>query len=752
MSNEPDKKQDNEADEEQDLSKSRTVQIVNGSALPRAVIKAALSTQKLGHKPTKLPYPQSTSGSDHYVGKTIEEKYKILALLGKGGMGAVYLAHHLRLNKDVALKMFNGRNLTDDNWQRFKREAQSIGKLQHKNIVQVFDFGTADGGAPYYTMEVLDGENVSERIERKGPLDINEAMAIFLELCEGLSVCHQRKIVHRDIKPANIFLELKSSTSDAIERIKLVDFGIASLVDESNEAQRLTTAGTVFGSPLYMSPEQGMGLKVDARSDIYSCGCTLFEMLTGVPPYLAPNAFATMLCHQQATVPTLAAADPESESTNTYPEWLEALVASMLAKDPATRVQTLKEVIDVINYNWHDRSAPVASSRNSTNTGSKKVSMDSSSTESSGELSTTVEKHLARTKALLAGGAVVTLAICSLGFALTDPNLLGNKSKAPRKLADAIELSTPQIQETPVTTDEGTKPLPTNSEIPNARKIAAYRQPDRGDGKIHFHFPSTAIGMIGNESESHGQRAQGNVTITPGKNVYFQAMQPILDNPTLLDGFGKDDLHTLILDQGDLTSGWNRNTTMHMRHLKSLRKISAPISDFPKETIADLNELPLLDDLVIDGTSMSGSDMAELKRLPDLQRLSISGMKKCSPVFEVLAKRNNMVHLTAEDCWLNDDDMLNIGKLTKIEQLELAGNAITNKNLSALLNLPNLKKLSLSSNNITPEALPVLMKLRRGNTMYFPQRFWTPATKAAMCKRFGAVNLGQNRKDEEQKK
>ncbi|MBX9721931.1 MAG: hypothetical protein K2X81_11090, partial [Candidatus Obscuribacterales bacterium] len=107
--------------------------------------------------------------------------------------------------------------------------------------------------------------------------------------------------------------------------------------------------------------------------------------------------------------------------------------------------------------------------------------------------------------------------------------------------------------------------------------------------------------------------------------------------------------------------------------------------------------------------------------------------------------------LTAEDCWLNDDDMLNIGKLTKIEQLELAGNAITNKNLSALLNLPKLKKLSLSSNNITPEALPVLMKLRVGNTMYFPQQFWTPATKAAMCKRFGANNLGQDKDNEPQK-
>jgi serine/threonine protein kinase len=120
------------------------------------------------------------------VGQIIDQKYKVLALLGRGGMGAVYLAHHLTLDKDVALKTFATTSLPDETKQRFKREARALGKLQHKNIVEVFDFGIASGGLPYYTMEHLDGESVAERIARKGPLDTNEAIYVFSELCHGL--------------------------------------------------------------------------------------------------------------------------------------------------------------------------------------------------------------------------------------------------------------------------------------------------------------------------------------------------------------------------------------------------------------------------------------------------------------------------------------------------------------------------------------------------------------------------------------
>ncbi|CAN5523412.1 hypothetical protein BH11CYA1_BH11CYA1_03530 [soil metagenome] len=442
----------NQEDELEDLSKSRTIPIVNGIAISRDAIVAALAsnnqaysrknttnkpsqstTNQQAHKQPSLfetstnAVVSSTTASygESYDGKIIDEKYKILALLGQGGMGAVYLAHHIQLNKDVALKTFHERNLTDDNRQRFQREAQSIGRLQHKNIVQVFDFGITSNGTPYYTMEVLEGENVAERIDRKGQLEQTEALKIFRELCQGLSICHQRKIVHRDIKPSNIFLELKSSTNDAVQKVKLVDFGIAALVDESLDVQRLTAIGTVFGSPLYMSPEQSMGLKVDARSDIYSAGCALFEMLTGRPPFCASTAFATMLCHQQAPVPTLtsiSATEAEKNENNPttalYPDWLERLVASMLAKDPNERVQTVEEVLDIIEYNKHSTySSPPKSG------GRQSVIEPAAALKQSGPLNSISGRKMALSAAGIA-------AICVSGFAMIDYALHASEPKA----------------------------------------------------------------------------------------------------------------------------------------------------------------------------------------------------------------------------------------------------------------------------------------------------------------------------------
>ena len=239
----------------------------------------------------------------HKPGEIIDSKYKILGLLGEGGMGAVYRAHHLSLNKEVALKTFRTPNLTKDSWQRFQREAQAIGRLNHPNIVQVFDFGVNKNNVPYYTMECLSGESLAERLSALGYLTVDEAVPIFLKVCQGLSAAHSKGIIHRDLKPANIFLASSPETGKGSEKskdtetVKIVDFGIAGLAKQAQDGQKLTATGTVFGSPLYMSPEQSLGQEVSETSDIYSCGCALYESLTGKPPYRGENAFATMMQH-----------------------------------------------------------------------------------------------------------------------------------------------------------------------------------------------------------------------------------------------------------------------------------------------------------------------------------------------------------------------------------------------------------------------------------------------------------------------
>lgn len=292
------------------------------------------------HDTVVVAEPASQQNLD-LTDKIIDNKYQILRPIGAGGMGCVYLARHLMLNKEVALKTFMSSNLVQEASLRFAREAKAIARLNHPNIIQVFDFGHIDGRVPYYTMEYLMGESLGQRLEKEKYLSIEAALAIFAQVFDGLSSAHKKNIIHRDMKPDNIFLEVPATGSSA-PIAKVVDFGIASLALPTEEQQRLTRIGAIFGSPLYMSPEQSLGLEVTAKSDIYSCGCALMLTLTGEAPFLGNNAFSTLLMHQSAPAPTLRMASGGRE----FPPELEAIVARMLAKDPGDRFQSMDELLE----------------------------------------------------------------------------------------------------------------------------------------------------------------------------------------------------------------------------------------------------------------------------------------------------------------------------------------------------------------------------------------------------------------------
>ncbi len=625
------------------------------------------------------------------VGQIIDQKYKVLALLGRGGMGAVYLAHHLTLDKDVALKTFATTSLSDEMKHRFKREAQALGKLKHRNIVQVFDFGIANG-LPYYTMEHLDGESVAERIARKGALGADEAVSVFSELCQGLSLCHKNGVVHRDIKPANIFLELQSSTSDAIVGVKLVDFGVAALSAIASGGQQLTAEGTVFGSPLYMSPEQSMGSKVDYRSDIYSSGCALFEMLTGKPPFRAATAFATMLCHQEVPAPTLVEAGG-LEQEQTCPDWLEELVAELLAKDPAARPQSFSEVLDVMGEHTKQLNSHLPSpERLSTAADQSKGAIDG------------------RFKVFL---LILVLPLFALGTFLAVPQF---NSLPPQS---------------PVSVQPDKVPVPA---------LGTYRIPSKRAGFICFQFPDKEIGRIGQGDENRCVPACGVVEIKDGPAVVFRAGQAICDQPELLKGFGANDLFAVLFDVG-VTGDWNDKSVASIEHITSLKKVIFSSSKFSPAAIVSLNKLPRLIDLGLSDSTLTGEGLLKLNCLERLESLVVSGMKNVAQPIARLARRNRLRHFTAQDCRLGDTDMVSVGKMNELRTLNIESNSITAKNLSVLLNLPNLNELYLGGNPIEPSGLAVVLKLRAPMIIHMPSTFWNSQTSAAMAKRFGVTNL-----------
>jgi len=216
---------------------------------------------------------------------------------------------------------------------RFQREAQAIARVNHNNIVQIFDFGLSCEGIPYYTMEYLLGRSLEDRIKSRGPMEVAAACELFIQICHGLAVAHSKGIIHKDLKPANLFVEMSLCLEGIVETAKIVDFGIASLDGRKHEERVFTTSGIILGSPLYMSPEQSIGGTVTESSDIYSLGCTLFHALAGRPPFYGSSALETMLLHQNVQAPSLK----EASGGRDYPSALEQIVATMLAKSPGER-------------------------------------------------------------------------------------------------------------------------------------------------------------------------------------------------------------------------------------------------------------------------------------------------------------------------------------------------------------------------------------------------------------------------------
>jgi serine/threonine protein kinase len=278
-----------------------------------------------------------TGAIDLIPGATVGGVYVIIRLIGRGGMGEVYLAKHTTLAKKCALKVVPPEKVTEIGWQRFQMEAKAVAKLEHINLVRVTDLGIHDGCLPYCAMDFVEGQNLAELLAGQGPMPLNAVLETFMQVCDGVECAHHSGILHRDLKPANIMLT-RAPTGKLL--VKVLDFGLAKLTRHDRTKQSLTAVGEVFGSPPYMSPEQCTGDRIDNRSDIYSIGCTMFECLTGRPPFLSERAQAILRLHFEADPPTLESI----VGPGVLPMSMEVVVAKLLRKNPAERYQTLSQV------------------------------------------------------------------------------------------------------------------------------------------------------------------------------------------------------------------------------------------------------------------------------------------------------------------------------------------------------------------------------------------------------------------------
>jgi eukaryotic-like serine/threonine-protein kinase len=268
---------------------------------------------------------------DPFVGKVIDGRYEIQAKVGEGGMGVVYRARQISIDRVIAMKVLSPQMAADPNWvQRFYNEAKACSRLQHPNTIRMFDFGQTAEGRLFMTMEFLDGIGLRQAIQQ-GPFAAQRVIKVLIQCCASLAEAHSIGIIHRDIKPDNVFLLNMAGSPDFV---KLLDFSVAKLLQENDKMH--TQAGVVFGTPQYMSPEQGRGLPLDARSDLYALGILAYEMLTGRVPFNDENPMTVIQMHLRTEIPPMPAQIP-------YP--VQQVVRRALEKDPSRRYQSAGEMM-----------------------------------------------------------------------------------------------------------------------------------------------------------------------------------------------------------------------------------------------------------------------------------------------------------------------------------------------------------------------------------------------------------------------
>ena len=246
------------------------------------------------------PAQGASDPPDPLLGLVLSERYRIVRKLGEGGMGTVYQAEHALIEKRIALKvLFPELTRRTDLVARFLQEAKSASRIGHENVIDISDFGQSPEGFVYIAMEYLDGHDLSHVIKTEGPQPWPRTRSILMQIAKALRAAHEHGIIHRDMKPENVFLIQREGRPDFV---KVLDFGIAKVVNVDDGGPRLTQAGMIFGTPEYMSPEQAQGQTPDHRVDVYALGCVMYHMLTGEVPFHADNFMGILTKHMLETV------------------------------------------------------------------------------------------------------------------------------------------------------------------------------------------------------------------------------------------------------------------------------------------------------------------------------------------------------------------------------------------------------------------------------------------------------------------
>ena len=665
---------------------------------------------------------ESATAKDNPL-STLNEKYEFIGETGRGGMAVIYKAKNRATGRLVAIKKMLAAALTDTAFMRFQQEAKAITSLRHPNIIMVHEFGVAEDGEPYMVMDFIEGSNLSELIKEKGSLSTDECMHRFIQLCDALQHAHSAGVLHRDLKPGNVMI---SSADGSFADARLVDFGIAKLMaKDGEEAEKLTMTGQLFGSPPYMSPEQCRGFKLDARTDIYSMGCVMYESLTGKVPLRGESILETIMMQVNDVPPKMKEACPEKE----FSQDLENIIAKALAKEPNDRFQTMRELMVALMEAGSDiRSAQEEIAQTIAakvpekrfhvpisiyitmscffaavcvfagfwyeHTWTKTTNvMKSSHDDRTSLLEWMPREELSDDKlaALAQSDVLVTHLNLDDAVKLTD---YGLKNLSRLTLLSSITLKDTNI---------GDRGLAILAKLPTLEKLDV------------THTEVTDKGVEALLKAEKLNALTVNMTRVTDKGLETMSRMPHLRTAAI----------------GYLPAV----TTEGIKKLKDLNLRLLDLSGLPvtEDCLASFANMQSLKMLYLQDSTLSNATIGQIGRL-NLQRLNISGTAVTSDGFKYLADLRNLKHLQAgalnlddrgvsylvnlpalnelnlDAAHITDVGAKDIAKIHSLRRLCLAGTQIGDKGVAELAKLPALESLDLQGTNVTDAGLNFLEK------------------------------------------
>lgn len=630
-------------------------------------------------------------------------------------MGAVFRAEHNVMKKEYAVKVLLADSISQDSWQRFSLEARAIAKMDHANIVKVHNMGTDEDGRPYYVMDLLHGKTLQALSRAKAEIPLPIVLDIFSQIARGLAYAHDKGIIHRDIKPSNIMLIDNKKNY----HVKIVDFGMVKL--GKNQAainsQFETKAGEVLGSPLYMSPEQCTGDTCDERSDVYSLGCTLFEILTKSLPFKGQSAMETMMMHQSARPPALRERRPDKTFTMT----LEAMVAKMLEKSPAARYQSMHEVVRDLERVAAGKPIGAAGYSTLQNFGTTGGTASATNLDEQ-EYSSSSKKSDSRLLLMFVAGALSITAIGATLYFIFVPKpskdislspVKGHQTQVPSIGSNSLQAK--QIDATP----ENKRIL----DILLGAEPIVSRVVDTQNGKYRtVHFPPEAIGFYSYSKENgtlgtHLAKNDRMIPLTAPLTLSVCPGEEIVPffHPQIYKKIGPEEIAELGINGsseswlGQVHETFQQQAWQHAieildiastwKALKSLTLMKLSLNS--PEAHAKLDKFTHLDNLDLeDMPNLDGATFVKTKVFNNLQSLRIHNCGQVSPLAAGALSHKHLQKLTLDCTDLDQATIRVLASADSLKSLSLAAGQLTKDKIDSLALLTNIKELNISDQSL----------------------------------------------------